>query len=483
MRQASLADAELVRRIDWLIRLRWFAVVGVAAVVTAARRGFGVSLDTFALYLTALGIGGYNLIFWLVAREIRKASAEPRNRRARLQVAAFANLQIGVDLLAVAWLLHLSGGIGNPFVFYFIFHMIIASILLSRRASFMHATFAVTLLTLMAVAEARGWIRHYHPAGFLHADVYLNTPFIVATLFVVASTLYLSVFMATSITARLRQGEIEIRNLTRDLRKQTEQLQRAYQRLSDVERAKALYMRKVGHELRSPVASIQSALRVILEGMTGEVSPKSRDMIQRAEARCDSLLKLINDLLRLSRAREIPFAETGRAVNLREIIEKVAGLLSPRAERSQVALTLELPGFLPPLVGDPEGLEQLVTNLIANAIKYTPPKGQVTVTARNAQDGFRMTVSDTGIGIAVEDTERVFDEFYRSPNARTFAKEGTGLGLSIAKAIVDAHQGTIKVHSQLGRGTQFEVILPYRGEPPGRPTTGGPTMNDSESGR
>jgi len=428
-------------------------------VVTAARYGFGVSLPTLPLYLTALGIGAYNVIFWLLASALRTAGDAGRPELHRL-AAVLANLQIGVDLLAVAWLIHLSGGVGNPFVFYFIFHMIIASILLSRGESFMHATFAVALLALVAIAEARGWITHYGLAGFLGAEVYRSTPYVLATLFVVASTLYLSVFMATSIVAQLRHGEGEIVSLGRDLRRQTDQLQKAYQRLSDLERAKGLYMRKVGHELRSPVAAMQSAMRVILEGMTGEVSPKSQEIIRRAEARCDTLLRLINDLLRLSRAREIPFAETSRLVDISETIDKVAALLSPRAERSEVTLAVELERPLPMVMGDAEGLEQLFTNLIANAIKYTPPRGRVTISGRAAQEGLRLAVTDTGVGIAPEDTERVFEEFYRAPGARAFVKEGTGLGLSIVKAVVDAHRGTIKVHSQVGQGTQFEVTLP-----------------------
>jgi signal transduction histidine kinase len=473
MRQASLADAELVRRIDWLIHLRWFAVVGVAAVVTAARYGFHIALPIVPLYLTSLGIAAYNLIFWLLASALRKTSGDTMAPEVRPLPAALAHLQIAIDLLAVAWLIHLSGGIENPFVVYFIFHMIIASILLSRQASFVHATFAVGLLGLVAIAEARGWVAHYHLAGFLDVDVYQHTPYILGIWFVVASTLYLSVFMATSITAQLRRGEAEIVSLTRDLRRQTDQLQQAYQRLSDVERTKALYMRKVGHELRSPVASMQSGLRVILEGMTGELPPKSRDIIRRAESRCDSLLKLINDLLRLSRAREIPFAEASRPVDLRETIEKVAALLSPRAERSRVTLSVEVERPFPPIAGDPEGLEQLFTNLIANAIKYSPPGGRVTVAGRKAEDRLLVTVTDTGIGIAQEETARVFDEFYRAPNARAFAKEGTGLGLSIAKAIVDAHRGTIGVHSQLGQGTQFELALPIAAGPPGAETKRG----------
>lgn len=427
--------------------------------VTAARYGFGISLPTLPLYLTALGIGAYNVIFWLLASAIRTAGDTGRPELQR-RAAVLANLQIGVDLLAVAWLIHLSGGVGNPFVFYFIFHMIIASILLSRRESVMHATFAVTLLALVAIAEARGWITHYHLTGFLNAEVYQSTPYVLAILFVVASTLYLSVFMATSIVAQLRRGEGECLILSRDLRRHTDQLQKAYQRLSDVERAKALYMRKVGHELRSPVASIESAMRVILEGMTGEISPKSREIILRAEVRCESLLKLINDLLRLSRAREIPFAETAQPVDIGETIEKAAALLSPRAERSQVTLSVEVERPLPSVLGDAEGLERLFINLIANAIKYTPPGGRVSVSGRAAAEGLRLTVTDTGIGIAPEDTERVFEEFYRAPDARAFVKEGTGLGLSIAKAVVEAHQGTIKVHSQVGRGTQFELTLP-----------------------
>lgn len=455
----TLQQAELLERIRWLIRLRWLAVVGVIAAVSAA----SAVLNPFSrliLYWLAAGIASYNLIFHLLAGRLERAG-DHRFALANL----FANAQIAVDLAALALLLHYSGGLENPFTFYFIFHMIIASILLSRRAAFSQATLAVALLAAMGLGENSGALGHYHLREFGAFNARSGLPVVLGYLFVLATTLYLSVFMATSITGRLRQRERQVLDLTEELERSSAELQAAYQRLLELEKLKSAYLRKVAHELRSPLAAVISSLGVILEGLTGELPAKAREMVERAQHRSRGLLKLVNDLLLLSRAREARLPEEMREVQLSEVVGRVAELLRARADGKQISLEIRLDPSLPAMIGDPENLEQLFTNLMANAIKYTPAGGRVTVEGKAADGNLRMAVSDTGIGIPKQDQARVFEEFYRGAGARAFVKEGTGLGLAIARSIVEAHQGRLDLESAPGQGTTFTVWLPL--QPPG----------------
>ena len=440
----------------WLIRLRWIAAIGVAIAVAVATKLADIPLPTNQLYLIAVIIFAYNLIFWAVARRIPVDEQGTHLHQAMV----FANIQISTDLVALAVLIQLSGGLENPFSFYFVFHVIIASILLSPRAAYLQATLAVLLLSGIGLGE-------YHRL-LPHADIWQapllglshDPAFVAASLFVFLSTLYLAAYMGTSIVSRLREREARVMDLTEDLRRGSAKLQTAYDRLSESEQVKSRYLRRVSHELRSPLASLQSTLEVVNQGLTGEISGKTREMIQRAERRAAGLLQLINDLLLLSRAKDAKLPEQWEPVNLQESVAKVIHLLQDRADGKRIRLINNIPHDLPPFFADRENIEQLLTNLIANAIKYTPPGGTVTTQARQVESSIEAWVSDTGIGIPNHEIPKVFDEFYRAQNAREFVAEGTGLGLSIVKTIVEAHQGTISVESQPGEGATFRFSLP-----------------------
>jgi len=138
--------------------------------------------------------------------------------------------------------------------------------------------------------------------------------------------------------------------------------------------------------------------------------------------------------------------------------------LQEAAARAGVTVATEISPGLNPVEGDPAGLQQLVGNLVSNGIRYTPRGGRVTIRLLDTEGKLRIEVADTGIGIPAEDLHRVFDEFYRSANAREHTGDGTGLGLSIVKAVVEQHGGTVSVESTVGQGTTFTVELPVKQE-------------------
>jgi signal transduction histidine kinase len=442
---------ELRERISWLIRLRWVAAVGVVITVAAASRVLDVQLSELPLCAITAALAVYNALLWAMKWRLPAVSA-PSN------LAAFANIQIGCDLLFLAALLHFSGGIENPFRCYYVFHIVIASILLSRRATYVHAGIAVGLVSLMAGLEAAGSIPHYHLA-LIEPHLYSKPVYLLASLFVLATTLYFTAFMATSIASTLREREREIVHLSRSLRQHTDELEQSYESLARLERSKSMYLHRVAHHLRSPLTAIERMLAVVVEGRTGALPQRAYETLDRSRQRVRGVLDLARDLLALSRAREAASSAEG-AVNLAEVAANVVNDFRQAAASASVSLQLEVGSGLEPIAGDPESISELFENLISNAVKYTPSGGKVTVAVGRRDDQIGVSVADSGIGIPEEDLESIFDEFYRAENARDTGKEGTGLGLSIVRAVAKAHGGDVTVESKVGVGSTFRVVIP-----------------------
>ena len=472
--------AELIERIGWLIRLRWVAVIGVVGFLEVARRVFPVHLALVQLYLSLVALAVYNLVLHIVYRRLRRTAVEPKagptgllgrfllpkaivglgHEAEAARAAVFANVQISLDLLLLAIVLHFGGGVENPFLPFFVFHVIVASILLSRQATYLHATLGLVLISCVAIGEYAGILRHYPLGGSWAPGAYRDPALVGAQLFVLGATLYLAAYMGSTIASHLRLHERNAVLLSRELADKAEKLEVAYGRVSRMERAKSRYMRKVSHELRGPLGTIQMALKVVLEGLSGELPEKSRDMIRRAERRAGELGQLTQDLLALARARESPLAVEAEPLNLGALAEELITEMRASADDAGVSLSLDVEPNLPIMHGDATGLRQMVGNLLSNAIRYTPRGGTVAVRVSRAEGQLCLEVSDTGIGIPPEDQARVFDEFFRSVNARTHTAEGTGLGLTIVKAVVEQHHGSVTLHSTPGQGTRFVVRFP-----------------------
>jgi len=175
------------------------------------------------------------------------------------------------------------------------------------------------------------------------------------------------------------------------------------------------------------------------------------------------MLRLVNDLLALTRARTTRPRQYLEPVSLPVVAGEVLQLLADRAEQKGVGLVNAVPAELPAVLADREGIVQLMTNLTANGVKYTEHGGRVTVSGYQDGQWLAVSVADTGIGIQPEEIPHLFEEFYRTKRGREFQPVGTGLGLAITKAIVDQHEGRISVDSEPGVGTTFLVRLPLEG--------------------
>jgi len=235
--------------------------------------------------------------------------------------------------------------------------------------------------------------------------------------------------------------------------------------LKELDKMKSEFIAMVAHELRAPIAAVEQQLTVILNGMAGDISEKQEKLLSRAKERTKGLLTLIKDLLDLSKIEAGRMVQYKEPLTLQEIIQKVVDLMRTEAENKKIDLEFPIPSQNPLIQADRTSMEGIFTNLISNAIKYTPEGGKVWVTLSEEGGFVKATVSDTGIGIKKEDLPRIFDKFYRVRTVETRQIVGTGLGLSIVRSIVDAHLGSISVESEEGGGTTFTVLLPKESSP------------------
>ncbi len=237
----------------------------------------------------------------------------------------------------------------------------------------------------------------------------------------------------------------------------------AFKAIGEMDEIKSKFMLTITHELRSPISVVRSLLCTITSGYAGVPTEQQVDIIKRALQRVDFLQTLIDDLLDLASGKSEPI-DAGTWVDLP--LAEAVGRVITRFEMSAKEKRIELKWRCKPsdssliVSAASEDIDRILNNLVSNAIKYTPLNGTVTVTLECIEGCANLKIIDTGIGISDEAQARLFEEFYRAPNARVQVKEGTGLGLAITKNLVTRLGGRISFKSRLGEGTEFIVILP-----------------------
>ncbi len=230
--------------------------------------------------------------------------------------------------------------------------------------------------------------------------------------------------------------------------------------LKELDRLKSDFVQMVSHELRSPLASIKQLLSVVLDGLAGELADRQKDLLQRAQVKIQGQLDLINDLLDVAKIESGQSFQQQVPLDLAEVLEHTVALMQPRAESQNVRMRLDISGTLPLIQADMRSMEELFSNLLSNAVNYSPEGGDVEVLAAKSGDFIDIYICDTGVGMDPEEVPKIFDKFYRIKHPKTRQVVGTGLGLSIVKGIVESHRGSIEVDSRPGMGTTFRVLLP-----------------------
>lgn len=230
--------------------------------------------------------------------------------------------------------------------------------------------------------------------------------------------------------------------------------------LKRIDKMKSDFVSMVAHEIKSPLNSILMQLNVVLDGLAGDLTDKQKEMLQKSSNRIKSLTALSTELLDLSKIESGLINQDREELNLIELItNQVAGYQDKADSKSIQLITRETQKEIW-MMGNRINIEEVVSNLISNAIRYSPNGGIITAWADEKNDCAKIAVSDTGLGIPQNEITHIFDKFFRVKNEKTRHINGTGLGLSIVKSIVEAHHGSIEVESELGKGTCFSVYFP-----------------------
>jgi signal transduction histidine kinase/ActR/RegA family two-component response regulator len=247
---------------------------------------------------------------------------------------------------------------------------------------------------------------------------------------------------AVSAAIRVRQRQYGMRDLLA--------------RLADSVRTRDQFLAMLGHELRNPLAAIHTATELLIR-MPGE--PERPASVIARQTR--KLSRLVDDLLEVSRVESGKISLKRAVVDLRAVVERSTEAMGGRAEGAGLQLEVALPEEALPVDGDPVRLEQITGNLLGNALKYTPAGGKVTVAAARAGNGVILRVTDTGVGIAADELERIFEPFVQATTTLDRSQGGLGLGLALVRGLVAMHGGTVRARSEgPGRGTEIEVRLP-----------------------
>jgi len=424
----------------FLERVRLGALLAVALVPTAW------ALDLLAqpsrakpFLLIRLGMAALaGLTYWLT--RVPGIAARP----GALAFALCVEIAVGTQAMAL-----LSGGIASEYYAGLLVLVVAAGLLFPWRALGMITTcvaiLAVHLLSGVDAPDGLLWRR------FLVESYFLATAMLIAV-------------VAAHFGERARRREFNQRaaleDRTRELREATDHLHETVEQLREVDRVKSRFFANVSHELRTPLTVILA----VVETLEGEpLRPQALERIRVLGQEAGALLRLINDLLTLVELDSGRAHPQRRAVDLTTLVSAQVAELAPLADRRMIRLSCRAEATSP-IWADPFKLETVLRNLLSNALKFTPPGGEVRVDVREEEDLTIVEVADTGPGIPHGDQERIFDRFTRLPTADGEEVPGWGIGLALVREVVSSHGGTVEVESTQGYGARFKVRLP-RGTP------------------
>ena len=424
----------------WFIRLRWMAVVTAFFSATIAKLVI-LEFDLLSIYLSIGILALVNLVYLLYYG---------RNLVGSIQRESFiVKIQMFTDLLLLTVMIHYSGGIENPQIFLYFFHVIIASLMFKGRQVYLIAGFAILLFTGEVILSSEALV--YGRLKILENHYLFRDPaepFVWQyVLFVLASfwfAILVVAFVASSMMERYRRVRDKLVH---------KQLQ-----LIDTDKEKMQFFRFVTHELKSPIVTIQSAIDTVLSLTHDCMDERCRELLVRSRDRSQQLIDMVKDLSEITQGT-MPKSMEPQKINIAEMIQMVASAeLSGNPKNIDLQLDLPSGGFESETY--PNLLEKVLINLVSNAIRYSHDNGQVRVSLKIHGASYIITVADQGIGIRIEDQQKIFSEFYRSPEAKQFTKIGTGLGMSIVQRFVKKLNGEITVDSEINKGSTFKVELP-----------------------
>lgn len=438
----------LKRRNLFFIKLRFVAIAMLIAFDYFYEMIIDIEFTEFqhdAIGLITLLLFIYNLSLFSIRKRIK-------NIRGRFNPLHLSLVQIIVDLSMLTLLIIFTGGIESPLYLFYIFHLIIGSFILPGVVIYTIASATIIAMAAITYFQYFAIIPHYCLKGIYKTELYNNPEYIITTLIFFSLTTMVTVYLTNRIANQLYLKE--------------KKLYEALKEINDSELKKQKYIMGVVHEIKSPIAATKSIVSLIIDGFLGEVSPKIKEKLNRAIIRTTESLDMINNILRISRLRLLD-DKTSEDVDISELIEEIIDLTKERVDEKNIELEKTLKNKSRILKGDKVLLKLAFSNLIGNAIKYTPKNGIVLIICEFKNEYLTISIHDNGIGIPANEINRIFDNYFRAKNTNEKNQEGAGVGLSLVQEIVKQHRGTIKVESPsvIGTikrpGTCFTVQLPY----------------------
>ena len=263
------------------------------------------------------------------------------------------------------------------------------------------------------------------------------------------------------ILGELEEKREELEKLNEQLNEANRELNEANAKLTELSEMKEEFLALTTHDLRSPLTVISGVISFFTSGRLGELSPEQKNMVSMMERNTQNLIELVNDLLDASKLESGTIRLDVASIDLRGVLDELRETMEPLAKEKEIELVETLPPDLPPVEADRAKLRRIILNLLSNALKFTRKGGRVEVRVEQQEESrrVRICVSDTGVGIAPEDVERLFDKYEQARSRATRGEKGTGLGLYITRQLLELHGSEIKVESEVGRGSTFSFTL------------------------
>jgi len=429
--------------VRWLITLRWIAAAGVFLVLCGARIAYPSVFPLAVLFTLNAALALLNALFQIHFQAVKHGNLS------KSELAVFFNVQICSDYLLLLLLLYFTGFVENPFAYFFVFHILLTAYIFSTGLVFLYVGGLVVVLAAGAAASYVHLIPHF-PFFLGPQAAYLGE--LLPRTVGVCATLVISGYLGTSIRKRLEE--------------KAQRVEVELDRYKSLDKIKSHFLLQVTHELRGPLAAVKGYHEMIDRGITGPVGSKTLETVGRATRRTDNLLTMIDEMIDYAYMQNDKISFEPANVNLHDLIASNIEALAPQALAKRIRFDVRCAPDL--VVSASRDLGTIVlSNLLSNAVRYSPEGSSVTVSAVQESTEVCLEVKDHGIGMTPEEMEHIFEEFYRTRRAREMERDGTGLGLSIIKKAVETIGGRITVASQVDRGSTFHIYFPRR-EPGGQ---------------
>lgn len=433
----------------WFIKLRYGAAAVLLLVLFASEFIISIKFSPvqhYAILLVTFIILGYNVILHYLRRFVvlKPDSFNPIHH---------SLIQMLLDITALFLLVYFTGSIESPLFLLFAFHMIIGSLILPGVVIYGIAFCIAAVFTSLVLLEYNGILFHHSVAGFLSVSFYQDFNYIISVTVLFCFLIFVIVLLTNRIARQLYTNE--------------QQLVETINKLNRAEEEKQKYIIGVVHELKSPIAAVQSYIEMILQKYLGPLNETVEQKLQSARDRAAEAIEMINDILKISRLRLMSEINTEN-VDMKEVLCGILEKQKGGIEKKNIAVKLTDDRQLrTPVHGDKFLLEMALSNLVSNAVKYGKQNGLIDVMLTELNEGISINISDNGVGIPEGEKENIFKDFYRASNIKNKGYEGAGLGLSIVRQIIVRHGGSISVESpaEIGTkenpGTCFKVFLPF----------------------